>query len=149
MVYDASRSLWHKEDNTRVDAFCACDGDLYYIDHSDNKIKTVLGTGTEESENIEWSAETGILGMSVIDKKYISRMLVRMSLDIGSRVIFYAQYDSIGEWHHLCTLTGTTVRSFAIPLKPHRCDHFRLRIVGTGQARIFSIIKTIEQGSDV
>lgn len=149
MVYDASRNLWHKEDNTRADAFCACDGDLYYIDHSDNNIKTVLGTGTEESENIEWSAETGILGMSVIDKKYISRMLVRMSLDIGSRVIFYAQYDSTGEWHHLCTLTGTTVRSFAIPLKPHRCDHFRLRIVGTGQARIFSIIKTIEQGSDI
>lgn len=149
MVYDTAKSTWHKEDNTRIDAFCACRGDLYFIDHSDNKIKTVLGTGTEESGEIDWMAESGILGTDMPDKKYISRLLVRMSLAIGAKVMFYAQYDSCGDWEHLCTLTGTNVRSFSIPLKPKRCDHFRLRIEGVGNAKIFSIVKTIEQGSDI
>lgn len=149
MVYDTAKSTWHKEDNTRIDAFCACRGDLYFIDHSDNKIKTVLGTGTEESGEIDWMAESGILGTDMPDKKYISRLLVRMSLAIGAKVMFYAQYDSCGDWEHLCTLTGTNVRSFSIPLKPKRCDHFRLRIEGVGNAKIFSIVKTIDQGSDI
>ena len=149
MVYDTAKSTWHKEDNTRIDAFCACRGDLYFIDHSDNQIKTVLGTGAEEVGEIDWMAESGILGTDIPDKKYISRLLVRMSLAIGAKVMFYAQYDSCGDWEHLCTLTGTNVRSFSIPLKPKRCDHFRLRIEGVGNAKIFSIVKTIEQGSDI
>ena len=83
------------------------------------------------------------------DKKYISRMDVRMSLEVGTRVMFFAEYDSGGEWEHLFTMTGTKLGSFAVPIRPKRCDHFRLKIIGYGEAKIFSICKTIEQGSDV
>lgn len=148
-AYDTAKNMWHKEDNTRVDDFCECDGELYFIDHSDKKIKTINGSGIEESEEVSWMAETGILGTSMPDKKYISRLLIRMSMSLGSTAKFYAQYDSSGEWVELCSITGNTLRSFSIPLRPKRCDHFRLRIVGTGEAKIFSITKTIEQGSDV
>ena len=62
---------------------------------------------------------------------------------------FYAQYDSCGEWELLSSMTGTNLRSFSVPVKPKRCDHFRFKIVGTGDAKIYSITKTIEQGSDL
>lgn len=147
-VYDTVTGLWHKEDNTRADAFCSCNDDIYFIDHSDNNIKTLLGSGTKESEEVDWFAETGVLGTSIPDKKYISRINVRMSLGIGTKIMFYAQYDSCGEWEHLTTITGTNLRSFTVPIRPKRCDHFRFRIEGIGEAKIFSISKIIEQGSD-
>ena len=148
-VYDTSTGLWHKEDNTRVDAFCSCDGEMFYIDNADKQIKTLLGSGTVESSEVSWYAESGVIGTSMPDKKYISSIVVRMSLAIGSVVKFYAQYDSYGKWQTLASVTGTQLRSFSLPLRPQRCDHFRLRIEGVGDAKIFSIAKTIEQGSDV
>jgi hypothetical protein len=45
-------------------------------------------------------------------------------------------------------MDGTSLKTFSVPIKPKRCDHLRLRIDGEGNAKIFSITKTIEQGSD-
>ena len=116
---------------------------------SDKKIKTMLNSkGTEES-SVKWMAETGVLGTAMPDKKYISRLLVRMSLAVGTRVAFSIQYDSMGEWEELFTMVGSSLRTFTVPIRPRRCDHFRLRIEGIGDAKIFSLTKTIEQGSDV
>ena len=148
-VYDTKKGMWHREDDTQAVAFCNCRGDLYFIDYADKQIKTVRGTGVPETAPIKWSATTGIIGTDSPDKKYISRMDVRMSLEVGARVAFYAEYDSSGEWEYLFTMTGTKLGSFAVPIRPQRCDHLRLKIIGNGEAKIYSICKTIEQGSDV
>ena len=148
-VYDVKKGMWHREDNTQAVEFCACRGDLYYIDYADKQIKTVRGTGDSHESTVKWSAETGIMGTDSPDKKYISRIDIRMSLKIGTRVFFYVQYDSSGEWEHIFTMQGTNLRSFAVPIRPQRCDHLRLRIDGTGEAKIFSICKTTETGSDI
>lgn len=147
-VFDVSKGMWHKEDNTRADAFCSCGGEIYYIDHDDKMIKSILGSGKKEATEVKWMAETGIMGTSMLDKKYISRILIKMSLEIGTRIMFSIQYDSCGEWEKIYSAVGTHLRSFSIPIKPKRCDHFRLRIEGVGDAKIFSISKTIEQGSE-
>ena len=148
-VYDTLKNMWHKEDNTQVVEFCNCRGDLYFIDYDSNQIKTVKGTGVKETEAIKWQAVTGIIGTDSPDKKYISRMDVRMSLVVGARASFYIEYDSSGEWEYLFTMDGVKLRSFAVPIRPQRCDHMRLKIVGNGEAKIYSICKTMEQGSDV
>lgn len=148
-VYDTKKGMWHREDDTQAWAFCNYRGELYYIDYADKQIKTVKGTGVPENERVFWEAITGIIGTDSPDKKYISRMDVRMSLKVGTRVVISAEYDSSGEWEHLFTMAGTTLRSFAVPIRPKRCDHLRLRIEGVGEAKIYSICKTIEQGSDV
>lgn len=147
-VYDIIRSMWHKEDNLQVDCFCSCRGEMYAI--SDGKIITMLGSGTKGVEgNIVWMAETGEIGISSPDMKYISRLTVRMSMEIGAEVRFYAQYDFNEEWEQLVTIKGTSLRSFSLPIRPKRCDHMKLRIEGEGVAKIYSITKTIEQGSEL
>ncbi len=147
-VFDTKKGMWHKEDNTQVVEFCNCRGNLYYI--VDKQIKTIRGSGEDiETAPIEWMAETGIIGTDSPDKKYISRLDVRMSLSFGAKVYFYVEYDSEEGWEHLYTMAGTTLRSFAVPIRPKRCDHLRLRILGEGDAKIYSICKTIEQGSDM
>lgn len=147
-VYDSLKGMWHREDDTEALCFCNCRGDLYYIDYADNQIKTVRGTGVAETEPIKWEAVTGIIGTNSPDKKYISRMDVRMSLEAGAKVSFFIEYDSSGEWEYLFAMDGVKLQTFAVPIKPQRCDHMRLKIIGNGDAKIFSICKTIEQGSD-
>lgn len=147
-VYDTAKGMWHHEDNTHADCFCSCREEMYFIDHSDKKIRTVFGGGTKDTKPVEWMAETGVIGVDSPDKKYLSRLTVRMWLDIGTQVYFFVQYDSGGEWEHLFTMTGNNLRSFAVPIRPKRCDHLRIRIVGEGDAKIYSIAKVIEEGSD-
>ena len=148
MVYDTAKRMWHKEDNTQAKGFCSCRGEMYYIDAADGKIKTMLGGGEIDPMPVEWMAESGVIGTDMPDKKYISRLTIRLSLALGARVQIFAQYDSVGAWEHLGTLNGTTLKTFSVPVKPKRCDHMRLRLVGEGEARIYSIVKAIEQGSD-
>ena len=156
-VYDTAKGMWHKEDKTQAVEFCNCDGNLYYIEDApidEQPLKMVLAPtdekiGYKEKTPIEWEAITGIIGTDSPDKKYISRLIVRLSLEIGTTVIFLAEYDSSGAWEHLFTMSGTTLKTFSIPIRPKRCDHLRLRILGTGEAKIYSICKSIEQGSDI
>lgn len=148
-VYDAFKGMWHREDDTQATAFSEYKGDLYYIDYADNQIKTVKGTGTVIDDPIHWMAETGIIGVDSPDKTYISCLNVRMSLELNSRATFSIEYDSSEEWEHLFTMTGDKLQSFTVPIRPKRCDHMRIRIVGIGGAKIFSVCKTIEQGSDM
>lgn len=146
-VYDTAKNMWHKEDNLQAEAFCSCRGEMYAV--SGGKIITMLGYGTPDERAVEWMAETGEIGISSPDMKYISRLTVRMSMDIGAEVNFYAQYDFCEDWEPLLTLRGTNLRSFSIPIRPKRCDTMKLRIKGIGMVKIYSITKTITQGSEL
>jgi urease beta subunit len=148
-VYDMAKSMWHKEDNIRVDGVCSYMNEIYAIDHDTKHIITMLGSGTVDGRKVPWMVETGLVGMSMPDMKYISRLLIRMSLEVGANVEVSIQYDSMGDWEQVCNMTVTSLRSFSVPIRPRRCDHFRIRIEGEGEGRIYSITRTIEQGSDI
>ena len=148
-VYDTAKGMWHKEDNFHVDCFCPYMNEMYAIDHNTKKIITMLGSGTKDTTPVPWMVETGLVGLAMPDMKFISRLLVRMSLEIGSRVEISIQYDSMGDWEKVCQMTVTSLRSFSVPVRLRRCDHFRIRIEGEGEGRIYSITNTIEQGSDI
>ncbi len=148
-IYDVAKGMWHREDNLHADCFCSCRGEMYCIEHGGKEIITMLGSGEQDNKRVEWMVHTGPIGTDMPDMKYISRLTIRMSLALGTRVRILGQYDSIGGWEHLCTITGTNLRSFSIPIRPRRCDHLRLRIEGEGDARIYSYTKTIEQGSEI
>ena len=156
-TYDTRLGIWHREDNTHAAAWCSCKDEMYYIDASDKKIRTVLGSGTKDTSPISWMAETGtIMALTtssnyperISNKKFVGRMLIRMSLDAGATMQVYIQYDSSGVWEKLWDMTGKNLRTFSFPVRPNRCDHFRLKLEGTGGAKIYSITKTLEQGSD-
>ena len=148
-VYDTSKGMWHKEDDLRADCFCSCREELYCIDHDSKRIITMLGSGEKLKEKVDWMVESGPISMNMPDMKYLTRLLLRMSVEIGGRFRISLQYDSFGAWEMQFAGTSTSTRSFTMPIRPRRCDHFRLRIEGTGDARIYSITKTVEQGSDI
>ena len=147
-VYDTAKGMWHREDSLHASAFCSSKGEMYAIDADNRNIITLLGSGDAYEETVSWMVETGELGISSPDMKYISRLTVRMSMEIGAEMNIYAQYDMSDEWVHICNIRGTSLRSFSIPIRPRRCDHMKLRIIGMGSAKIYSWTKTIEQGSE-
>jgi len=149
-VYDTKKRVWTHEDNIEVKDFCSVGNVLYYID-GDNVLRTIEGN---DDETVEWMLETGDIGLTYADspmpdEKYVSRLLIRMAMTDGSRADIYTKYDSIGEWKHVTALTGRRLKSYNVPIRPHRCDHMRIKITGKGDVRIQSITKTFEQGSDI
>lgn len=147
-VYDTAKGLWHVEDDLPAYLFCSCRDELYCATE-DNRIIAMLGSGEGYEEPVPWMFETGILGASLPDKKYLVKLNIRLVLEPGSSLNILAQYDSVGPWVNLGFITGTDLRSFTIPVKPRRCDHLRLRVEGEGKGMVFSITKTYSHGSDV
>jgi len=109
----------------------------------------MLGSGTPDTAQVQWMAETGNLGISSPDRKYLSGLTLRLWLEKEAKAEIFVQYDLSGEWLHLCTIFGTELRSFTVPIRPRRSDHFKLRLVGTGAAKLYSITKTISKGSAI
>lgn len=144
-VYDTSRGMWHKEDSPVITEMVSHNGNGYFLTTEGESSVIYTVNGNEESD-VAWMAETGIIGVDDPDTKYISRLDVRMLLTVGTRVTISIQYDSSGEWEHVYTATGINLQSFSVPIRARRCDHFRLRIQGRGDAKIFALCKNVEQG---
>ena len=158
-VYDTSKGQWIREDNTRVRRFAEVGDECYFIwyDGTNRKLMTVNGTGEKESGPIEWYAETGDLGLTYqsgrytyqdVDRKYVERLTIRMRLGIGSYVAVEISYNG-GEFKTISRIAGYNLESFSLPVPVKRCDHFRLRLSGRGDAQIYSIAKLVQGGSDI
>lgn len=147
MVLDIAKGLWHKEDDLQAYLMCSCRDELY-CSTGDGKIITMLGSADTYEEQVEWMAESGIIGARFPNRKYLSKLNIRMVLEMGSELTILAQYDSVGPWESLGTVFGTDLHSFTIPVRPQRCDHLRIRFEGRGEGMIFSITKTLAHGSD-
>ena len=145
-VYDTAKRLWHKEDQLKAENFCSCRGDLYCL--SGETIITMLGSGTPAEGNVSWMAQTGEIGLSSPDAKYISRLTLRLNMELGARLRVFVQYDFSPTWELIHSVHSQKLGSFNIPIRPKRCDFLRLRLEGVGDCKIYSMTKTIEQGSE-
>jgi hypothetical protein len=103
----------------------------------------------DTEDKFDWFVESGTIGYSSPDYKYVARMNLRITLEFGTNVDFYLQYDSSGVWEHKFNMSGKGTRTFSVPIIPKRCDHFKYKIVGKGGCKIHSITKTTEEGSDI
>lgn len=157
-VYDEVRGMWHKEDEVHATYFAALGAELYFINKSDNGLYSVGGSMeaayTDDTAVIEqpfeWFLQTGDIGLDSPDNKYISKMQFRMEVGEKSLVRIQVQYDQeLEEWEEVYRMNFTRKRSFTVPILPRRCDTMRLRISGYGDFLLYSITKTIEQGSDL
>lgn len=143
LVLDTAQGLWHREDMAGAGAFGGDGAKLYYA----------LGEAVYESRGgedpVAWYGETGPLGLDLPGSKYISRLLLRLQLEPGSYIDVYTAADE-GPWEHKGHLEGgNRLRSQFLPILPRRCDTLRLRLEGRGPCRIYSLAKTIEEGSDL
>lgn len=156
-VYDIVRDMWHREDGLRITYCAEVEEELYAVAvledgrqamcilnyHPQRHLSDLVAS---RETDIPFLAETGDIGLDSPDRKYVSQIQLRCSLGTGAALCMDVEYDSSGEWQRVADLTVTSKRSFTLPITLRRCDHFRLRLSGRGECRIFNLTKTIEQG---
>lgn len=151
-VYDSSYRFWLKEDCPRIRAFCTVADELYMSEKltgsSNYRIRTLNGSEVTDTDPVLWFAETGDLGLNSPDRKYVSRLTLRLRLAVGTWVKIWLKYDD-GGWEWVGTCAGYKLDTFSLPVSVKRCDHFRLKLEGCGDAQIYSITRTVEGGSDL
>ena len=146
-VWDTAKKLWHREDGFRAARMESLGGTLYAMEDGTGKIWDMTRSVGSPEDKVKWAVETGEIGLEMPDMKYLARMIIRMSLEAGTEVRIYARYDFSQDWEPLFAVRSTRLRSFDIPVRAKRCDYMQLRIEGDGPGKIYSITKTIQQGS--
>lgn len=151
-VYDTRRNLWHKEDNTKISCFSGegetllwmpAEGGIFCI----GKIQE--GWNVYETEQVESFAEFGDFTDGDPNKKGTGKLQLRLELSEGASVTVKLQFDSDGAWQEVKTLDAERKRSFYLPIIPRRADHFRVRVEGTGQWWLHSMVRESYSGSEL
>ena len=148
-VYDTEKDLWHMEDGSLVHFFVPYAGDLYFLDSEDRLCTADGSAGGAETAPIVFAAETGIIGYSTPDSKYVSRLALRVSVPHDGYLNIFIEYNSAGVWEFKGSIEGNGLQSFTVPVVPQVCDHFRIRFAGEGNCRIFGFSKVLEEGGIV
>lgn len=147
-VFDSTKGMWHKEDDAEALYFVRHKGELYFYDGILHALYSVKGTVGEPEKPVSWYADTGVIGYHYPDSKYVSKIQLRVKLDFGSRINLFIEYDTDGYMEYIATLEGERFSAVSFPIVPRRCDHFRIRIEGVGEAKVFSMTKVIEEGGE-
>lgn len=130
-VYDTRTALWSREDDFAAVGFAWYDGALYAQDASG-----VWRFGAGDVSQLESVAETGDFYSASPDQKRLLRLQLRIEAEAGAWLAVFVQYDSDGVWRASGTFQAGEKRSFLLPLVPRRCDHFRVKLCGTGAWRL-------------
>lgn len=101
-------------------------------------------------DDVKWHFETGDIGYSYYDKKYLDKITARLWLSPYARADIAVLYDSDGLWKDAGTITGSgSVKVYNVPIRPERCDHFRLRFSGIGDVKLLNLVQFFADGSEL
>jgi hypothetical protein len=146
-VYDIGRSIWMKEDTLPVLGFARLESQLYAM--TEDSLWCISGDEGKAESYVPWMAESGILYYQYPDKKYVSRINLRMSMEEGAWMDVFIQYDSSGLWESKGRIKLSGTGTVTVPICPRRCDHMQIRLEGKGNFKLFSMANILEIGSDM
>lgn len=154
-VYDMEYGLWMRNDsNVRYNQFTQTESGQIYGTNG----KKIYGIGANDNiifqsklpdeEYVEWYAESGDMGFLYPDHKYVNQLSVRAYLPVRSELNVETSFDD-GEWKDKGTYRGNdTTETICIRGFPQRCDHYRIRLSGHGNVRVYSMTVTLESTSE-
>ena len=145
-VYDIASGDWHLEDEAWTDMAFTWRDQLYYIDSG----KIMLMDGAGISDEVYWLAETGIIGYELPEHRFISCVRIRFQLFDANdgELEVYIQYDDDSYWDRKADIFYSErdkIGTHEVNIYPLRCDHFRLKLAGTGGCRIVSLSYRVER----
>ncbi|MBE6697315.1 MAG: hypothetical protein E7581_02210 [Ruminococcaceae bacterium] len=141
-VYDTVTNAWHTEDGANILHLAYLNGDVYAYcaDH----IVYILGqdrTGHgraqgESSSYVEFHPLTDDARGQIVPV----RLGVRVYCAQGCSLTLFVSYDG-KDWERRAELQSTGSQLWYVPLQPRACHSLGIRLDGTGDYRILSLIK--------
>lgn len=171
-VFDTRTSLWHREDGREIVGF-GWNGELYFLDADGtlwlNGNTRTVPEGAESEGVVESMAEfgdftdyAGAYPERGANRKGTGKLQVRLELEAGASVTLSMLFDSGGGyetppsgktdgWMTVATLTNSAriKRSYYLPIIPRRSDHYRIRITGSGDWKLYSLAREEYSGSEL
>lgn len=154
LVYDVTRSMWIKQDELRIEEFCQTNsGQLY--GHNGLQVygfglatDTLSQTAAPAEKYVSWFAESGDMGYSYADHKYVQKLTLRALIPHKSEIRILLSCDD-EDFEEMTVLRGNgKIQTQSIDLQAERCDHYRIRLEGHGDVRIYAITRTLDTGSE-
>ena len=152
-VYDTKRGMWCAEDACGAVDFATADGKLYIAggcEDADGKYPIFVVTpGTAAETDMPWSFTTPRIGYGLPNRKYVSRVLIRLEIGDAALPTVELSRDG-GAWEALSCAArvgadGARTGSITIPIRPRRCESFRIRVSGVGAYKLTGITKYMEE----
>ena len=151
-AYDTRYGTWHREDGLEAVGF-GWNTELYFLSAAGplwmNGNAREVPKGAVSEGAVESAAEFADFVEGSPDKKGAGKLQVRVELDAGAELEVEIQFDSDGVWRPVDKLAATEKRSFLLPIIPRRCDHYRVRLIGSGGWRVYSMSREHYAGSDL
>jgi hypothetical protein len=151
-VYDTRYRLWHKEDGMRIVGY-GHDGELYAMEERGWLWALATPRLTSGEEGISTMVEFADFCDHTTRKKGLEKIVLRLEVDKGTTLNIRVQYDSDGQWHTVRRVEGKMVKGqIEVPLVIRRCDHYRIRLEGTGGGgdgwTLYALTRTRYTGSN-
>lgn len=152
-VYDTKRGMWCTEDDCGAVDFATADGKLYIAagkEDANGKYPLYEVSGDAEAEaDMPWSFTTPRIGYGLPNRKYVSRVLIRLEIGDAALPTVELSRDG-GAWEALSCAArvgtdGARTGSITIPIRPRRCESFRIRVSGVGAYKLTGITKYMEE----
>ena len=152
-VYDTKRGMWCAEDACGAVDFATADGKLYIAGgrgDTDGKYPICMSApGMAAEADMPWSFTTPRIGYGLPNRKYVSRVLIRLEIGDAALPTVELSRDG-GTWEALSCAAragadGARTGSITIPIRPRRCESFRIRVSGVGAYKLTGITKYMEE----
>lgn len=150
-VFDKNKNLWIREDDTHITQFASNKSGTLY-GHNKDKIfafEYAEEDLDEDEEFVTWEAVTMAYNYEYPDHTYLQRLTIRADIPFDAQLTVEISYDD-GEWKHIKTLRGRDkVGTQSIDINnSRRCDHYRLRLSGIGDVKVYTLSRTFEFGEE-
>lgn len=157
LVYDLVHKLWYKESSLCAREMVPAFGNLLvrgedglYLVDGENVDARFGEVFVHEGESVfEWFGELGDLGLSDLNAKYVSRIVLRATIEEGARATVSLLRDSEGEWETVAVMNAKRKETASVPITVPRCDHFRIRIEGVGGFKLWGLARDIEKTNEI
>ena len=147
--YDTRYREWWREDNVEALDFCYFDGLRMLTEKALYRIGSY--SNAEDGETAEGDFDSMVeffdITESSPDKKYVSKVQLRLMLSEGAAVKVSMSFDD-EPYREVKTLGADGNHSYYLPCVLHRCDYYRIRIEGTGKWKLCSLTREYSPGSE-
>lgn len=145
-VFDMLKGIWLEEDNIQAIDMAFHDGSVYLLCADGQLLQIDRDAGRMD---VEWSATFCPFNETMDERKGYSRFSMRVDMAAGSWLSVDVKTDRDKQWREVYTTHNEKERTFAVPIRPTRCDSVSIRVRGQGDCTIKAFVREFTVGSDV
>lgn len=149
-VYDMENDIWTRENAFDITGFTTSEsGQVYCYNPTE-----IYGIGTNDNmlflnplpgeDMVKWWCETGDIAFEFPDYKKPIAVALRAYVPHDSEIQVWISYDD-GPFEEKAVVRGNAkTKTQVVSFKPMSCDHYRLKFVGHGYCRIYTLTTTFD-----